>query len=76
MYDFLFDDNGDIRPKGSSVRRTEYAEVLKRIAEDGADAFYTGSIAQGMVKEVQAQVGVMTVEDLASKSTSCVCVCG
>ena len=67
MFDYLFDENGEIKPKGSIIKRSEYAEVLKRIAAEGADAFYAGKMAEGIAKEAQAQGGMMTIEDLKSE---------
>ena len=67
-FDFLFDKYGEVLLKGTTVKRTEYAQVLKKLADNGTDAFYSGDIAEGIVKAVQAEGGSMTLEDLAGES--------
>ena len=42
------------------------AEVLRRIAKDGRDAFYQGEIAEDMVATLRAAGGLHTVEDFAN----------
>ena len=58
------------KPAGDTVRNRAYARTLKAIARHGADAFYTGPIAEAMVDAVQADRNpsgdaVMTLQDLA-----------
>lgn len=52
----------------AGVRRfnPEKAQLLRRIAEQGADAFYTGEVAEAIVAVVNQQGGEMTLDDLAS----------
>lgn len=40
------------------------SSTLERIAEEGADAFYTGSLAESMISAIQAANGTMTLADL------------
>ncbi len=41
------------------------AATLARVAAKGADAFYTGEIAESIARAVQDSGGVLTIEDLA-----------
>jgi gamma-glutamyltranspeptidase/glutathione hydrolase len=53
---------------GTLVRNPEYAETLRAIASRGADAFYTGSLAEKIVETVQkaqGNPGRLTMQDLA-----------
>lgn len=70
---FLVDDVEfaiDFAPKGRLVRlnetitRKRYANTLETIAEQGADAFYTGPIAAATINALQAKNGTMTLADL------------
>ncbi len=47
------------------IRNPGLATALRLIQQQGRDAFYRGSIAEAIVKKVQAGGGVMTREDLA-----------
>lgn len=51
---------------GDIFRAPGQAEVLRRIAEQGASAFYTGEIAEDMVATLQAAGGVHTLDDFAA----------
>ncbi|OAA45629.1 gamma-glutamyltranspeptidase [Metarhizium rileyi] len=71
--DFLTEDPSwamDFAPRGSRVRlgetmtRKRYADTLETIANEGADAFYTGSIAKATIRALKAANGTMTLEDL------------
>jgi gamma-glutamyltranspeptidase/glutathione hydrolase len=54
---------------GRRFRAAGQAEVLRRIARDGRDAFYTGEVAEDMVDSLRALGGVHTLEDFAA--TAC-----
>lgn len=47
------------------MKRPKYADTLEKIANQSADAFYTGDLAKTIAKEVQARNGIITEEDLA-----------
>lgn len=49
---------------GSIVKRTDYGATLELIAEGGADAFYTGAIADSIVETVRRGGVIMTRNDL------------
>jgi len=58
---------------GETVRNGPLAETLRTIARDGADAFYTGDIAMGIIEGQKrarpiagAEPGRMTLADLAA----------
>ncbi|KPA21167.1 putative gamma-glutamyltransferase YwrD [Shimia sp. SK013] len=50
---------------GQLFKAPGQAEVLRRIAKEGRDAFYTGEIAEDMVATLNALGGVHTMEDFA-----------
>ena len=58
-------DDGSLHALGESVRNPDMAETYRRIARDGADAFYTGSIAGQIIADMEANGGLLTREDLA-----------
>ncbi len=56
---------------GDTLRNPDYAETLSRIATGGADAFYEGGIAEGIVDAVaghKSNPGRLSKTDLASYS--------
>lgn len=57
----------DGRPlhSGDVFRAPGQAEVLRRIAKHGRDAFYTGEVAEDMAQALEALGGVHTLEDFA-----------
>jgi gamma-glutamyltranspeptidase/glutathione hydrolase len=61
-----YGSDGRPRPVGALVFNPEYAATLRAIATFGADAFYTGVIAQDMVRAVAAhrRPGDLALEDL------------
>ncbi|KAK1984168.1 gamma-glutamyltransferase 1 [Colletotrichum cereale] len=60
----------DFAPHGHRVKlnetitRKRYAQTLEIIAKEGADAFYTGSIANATISALKKSNGIMTLEDL------------
>jgi gamma-glutamyltranspeptidase/glutathione hydrolase len=61
-----FLNGGEALKTGDIFRAPGQAEVLRRIAKDGASAFYTGEIAEDMVASLQAAGGLHTLEDFAA----------
>ncbi len=60
--------DGAAKPTGSLLVNTAFATVLRRIASEGANAFYSGAIAADIVATVNAapgNPGNMTLADLA-----------
>jgi gamma-glutamyltranspeptidase/glutathione hydrolase len=58
--------NGQPATTGQIFRAPGQAEVLKRIAKHGRDAFYSGEVAEDMVDALQALGGAHTVQDFAA----------
>lgn len=72
-YDFLtheptwaidFAPNGTRKGLGDVLTRKRYADTLETISEYGADAFYTGPIANTTITALRKTNGIMTLEDL------------
>ncbi len=63
-------DSGTMPELGESVRRTKLSRTLNKWALSAGEALYTGAIAQDVVDSVQAQGGVLTMEDLANYQPS------
>jgi gamma-glutamyltranspeptidase / glutathione hydrolase len=59
---YLFD--GEAPDVGQTVTLPRLGDSLQRIADEGADAFYEGEIADEIVEEIQSAGGFMTHEDL------------
>ncbi|KAL8698462.1 MAG: hypothetical protein Q9201_006557 [Fulgogasparrea decipioides] len=59
-----FAPNGTRLGLGDILTRRRYADTLETIAKRGADAFYTGPIANATIKALQAANGTMTLDDL------------
>ena len=49
---------------GATVRQERLAATLRRIATEGAAGFYTGPVAQDLVRTVRDAGGLMALEDL------------
>jgi gamma-glutamyltranspeptidase/glutathione hydrolase len=65
---FVDSETCEAKPAGTLIKNRDYAETLKLLARDGADTFYTGSIAQDIVSAVQSDLnipGSITLADLA-----------
>lgn len=60
--------DGQPRPVGSLLRNPAQAAILRRVAQEGADAFYRGPIAQDLVHRVRsaARPGSLGLADLAA----------
>ncbi|CAH0014540.1 unnamed protein product [Clonostachys rhizophaga] len=59
-----FAPNGKLLEVGETMTRKRYAKTLETIARHGADAFYTGKIAESMIAIIQETNGTMTLDDL------------
>ncbi|MEI7637504.1 MAG: gamma-glutamyltransferase [Syntrophus sp. (in: bacteria)] len=58
--------DGKLYEAGDILVQKDLAGTLKAIAQDGPDAFYKGAIAGLIVKQMQANGGLITGEDLAA----------
>ncbi len=65
---YFFDEKGEAKSVGTTIRNPEFAATLRKIAAEGADAYYTGDIARDIVAAVHAHrnPGTLAVEDLAA----------
>lgn len=66
--EMFFQADGTPKAIGTTIRNLPYAATLKRIAKEGADAFYAGTIAKDMVAAIRnhpTNPGFMTEKDLA-----------
>ncbi len=65
---YFYSDDGAPRPVGHVLKNPTYAQTVQLIADGGADAFYQGAIAEGIVEAVNSAPNPsgMTLEDLAS----------
>lgn len=61
----LFFRDGQPLQAGDTLKNPDLAWCLKEIAKGGAKAFYQGSIADKMVKDLRSQGNVMTKMDMA-----------
>lgn len=59
-----FAPNGTRLGLGDTITRRRYADTLETVSKRGADAFYTGPIANATINALQAKNGTMTLEDL------------
>ncbi len=65
---YFFLPDGSPKPVGTIMKNPAFAALLKRIAKDGPDAFYTGDVARDMVAAVHsssAHPGTLSEADLA-----------
>ena len=64
----LFGKDGGKAPwkAGDRLVQKDLAKTLRRIAEAGPDAFYTGELADLLVAEMKAGGGLITKDDLAA----------
>lgn len=54
---YFLDAAGNPKPLGTTLTNPAYAEVLKAMASQGADAMYTGKIAEDIVAKIQITTG-------------------
>ncbi|KAL8798255.1 MAG: hypothetical protein Q9182_006816 [Xanthomendoza sp. 2 TL-2023] len=59
-----FAPNGTRLGLGDTITRRRYADTLETISKRGADAFYTGPIANATIQALQRANGTMTLNDL------------
>ena len=62
----IFAPGGRLLREGDIVRIRELAGLLEGIARDGAGVFYTGSAAEALVEDQQANGGLITYQDMRS----------
>ena len=66
---YFFDENAGARATGSLLKNPEYAATLRAIASGGAEAFYSGAVAEGIVAAARSTpnaAGDLALADLAT----------
>ncbi|XP_077378121.1 gamma-glutamyltransferase 5a isoform X2 [Festucalex cinctus] len=66
LRELFSDKNGNLLQTGDIVKLKTLADTLETIALFGADAFYTGKIAEDLIRDIQEAGGSLTLQDLAS----------
>lgn len=58
--------DGSMKAMGETIRNPDLARTYRRIAERGADDFYEGEIAHEIAADIQANGGLLSLDDLKS----------
>lgn len=59
----LLDGEGNLKKLGSVLKMPKFATTLETI-RDNPESFYTGELAEDIVKDVQENGGIITLEDM------------
>ncbi len=65
-----FRDDGTFKQIGERLCNPDLGRTLKRVAEQGAECFYTGEIAEAIAADMAAHGGLLSREDLAQYRTT------
>eukprot|EP01095_Lingulamoeba_sp_RSL-Kostka_P008895 TRINITY_DN3030_c0_g1_i1.p1 TRINITY_DN3030_c0_g1~~TRINITY_DN3030_c0_g1_i1.p1 ORF type:complete len:395 (-),score=150.93 TRINITY_DN3030_c0_g1_i1:217-1401(-) len=70
LYDILTNSKGKFVKKDDFIYRPDLAKTLQIIADEGADAFYTGSLADDIIKDLSefTPPSIITKDDLSTYS--------
>lgn len=60
----IFLRDGEFYQEGDTFRQPELAQTLRLIADEGPESFYQGKIARLIVQEMEANGGIITLDDL------------
>ncbi|KFP07800.1 Gamma-glutamyltranspeptidase 1, partial [Calypte anna] len=60
----VFCRGGKILHEGDIIRMPKLANTYETIASEGADAFYTGSLAKQIIDDIRSVGGIVTLDDL------------
>lgn len=64
------DEHGKLLKTGDIVKFEKLANTLEEIANQGADTFYSGKIAEDLIHDIQQAGGTLTMQDLAEYSVT------
>ncbi|KAF9268681.1 gamma-glutamyltranspeptidase [Marasmius fiardii PR-910] len=62
----IFAPNGVLLKEFEILRNANLSKTLSKIAHEGPDAFYKGSLTDSFVRKIQATGGIITHKDLAN----------
>lgn len=62
----IYTKNGEMYNAGDVLINTDYAQSLRRIAEEGPDILYQGEFAERIDADFKANGGLLTADDLAA----------
>lgn len=65
-----FRGDGQLKQVGDVLANPDLAATLRLVAAEGADVFYTGSLAERIVEDMAANGGLLAETDLASYRTT------
>ncbi|NXJ60578.1 GGT1 hydrolase, partial [Rostratula benghalensis] len=60
----VFCRGGKILHEGDIIKMPKLAKTYETIANEGADAFYTGSLAKQIIDDIRSVGGIVTLDDL------------
>ena len=66
---YFYNSDGTAKAEGAVLKNPAFAQTMRRIAEEGANAFYQGPIAESIVfasRNARENPGGMTLADLAN----------
>ncbi|XP_017270012.1 glutathione hydrolase 5 proenzyme [Kryptolebias marmoratus] len=66
LWKLFSDKKGNLLKIGGTVKFEKLADTLEIIANNGADSFYSGKIAEDLVHDVQEAGGTLMLQDLAN----------